>query len=249
AVEYERVRPVLGKLRKDLLDLMRSAGGDNMQLFSETVRSRPQVIQLRRAQWILGVLKNSDRPCLRQEFVEQLDPLGSQGAAGEAHTGRVPFGSAQARNEARFDGVSAGCKYNWNRRRGCPGRVHRDLSPACKQHSHLTSDQVGRECWEPVVVTSGPAIFYRHILAGNESGFFETLTKCNDVVRISVQRPGAEEPDYRQRRLLRERREAGTIVYVYDDPCLRELVAVQFDDNPVPLAYHVGDLRKSRRSS
>src|SRR5215471_14066864 len=69
------------------------------------------------------------------------------------------------------------------------------------------SDQVGRECRQPVVLTSSPPIFYRHILADNKSGFFETLTKCNDMVRISVQRPGTEEPDYRHRRLLRARRE------------------------------------------
>ena len=62
AVEHERVRPGLAKLRKNLLDIVRSAGGDNTQLLSETVRSRLQFGQLCRTQWIFGVLKDGDPP-------------------------------------------------------------------------------------------------------------------------------------------------------------------------------------------
>ena len=57
------------------------------------------------------------------------------------------------------------------------------------------------------ILTLGPAVFDRHVLALDIAGFLQALAKCAQAVRERVRRCAVEKPDHRHRRLLRARRE------------------------------------------
>src|SRR5262249_43532671 len=56
-----------------------------------------------------------------------------------------------------------------------------------------------------IELSVGRAIFDRHVFALGEANVFEALAKPAHPVRDRVRRCGVEEPDHRQRRLLRTR--------------------------------------------
>jgi hypothetical protein len=56
-------------------------------------------------------------------------------------------------------------------------------------------------------MTLRPAVFDTDVLALDETSVFEAFWQCPHSVRVAVGRCGVQESDYRQRRLLRARRE------------------------------------------
>src|SRR5215471_7575451 len=74
-------------------------------------------------------------------------------------------------------------------------------------HGHLSADQVGHQCRQAIVLSLQPVVLDRHVLAFDVAGFIEAFAKPGHVARVGIGRPGSDEPDHRQRRLLRARRE------------------------------------------
>jgi len=56
-------------------------------------------------------------------------------------------------------------------------------------------------------LTLGPKKFDADVAVLDETGFVQSLAECDDLVVQHSRRPGAEEPDHRNRRLLRARAE------------------------------------------
>jgi hypothetical protein len=92
------------------------------------------------------------------------------------------------------DGDRRGCRLGRQRRRGTSG---------CDDHGDLSTNQFGRQRRQSIVLTFGPGIFNRYVLALNIAGVFETLAKCAQLVRDRVRLSGLKEPDHRHRLLLR----------------------------------------------
>src|SRR5262249_14459345 len=114
--------------------------------------------------------------------------------------------SVQAGDEALLDRIEAGREDDRNRR--CCRLGHRgSRNGAYGNHRHLTTNQIGRECGQSIIVTLCPAILDRNVLAFDVAGFLQTLAKGGHVTRVSLWRCAVEEPDHRHRRLLRACRE------------------------------------------
>src|SRR5262249_16767259 len=63
------------------------------------------------------------------------------------------------------------------------------------------------QCRQAIVLSLQPVVLDRHVLAFDVAGFIEAFAKPGHVARVGIGRPGSDEPDHRQRRLLRARRE------------------------------------------
>src|SRR5262245_23214327 len=96
------------------------------------------------------------------------------------------------------DGYRGDCRFGGERSRGT-GR---------RDYLHLAMNQIGYQCRQSVVLPLRPPPFDRYVAALNVTGFAQPLAKCGDGPRVAtLGRTGVDEPDHRQRRLLRARRE------------------------------------------
>src|SRR5262245_53824068 len=96
------------------------------------------------------------------------------------------------------DGYRGDCRFGGERSRGT-GR---------RDYLHLAMNQIGYQCRQSVVLPLRPPPFDRYVAALNVTGFAQPLAKCGDGPRVATLGPtGVDEPDHRQRRLLRARRE------------------------------------------
>src|SRR5262249_48805343 len=69
-------------------------------------------------------------------------------------------------------------------------------------HRHLTAYQVSCEVGQPIILILRPAILDRYILAFDVPAFADALPECGHKTCSVGGRRAAEEPNYRQRRLL-----------------------------------------------
>jgi hypothetical protein len=92
-------------------------------------------------------------------------------------------------------------------RRGCRFGRHRRRRATRDNHGHLTANQIGRQCRQSVVLVVRPEVFGRHVPALDIAGFGKALVERAHTGHNQIRRSGVEEPDHRQRRLLRARRE------------------------------------------
>jgi hypothetical protein len=91
-------------------------------------------------------------------------------------------------------------EHNWNRRgRGLGRECGRGR--ACKNYGRRTTNQLGHQCGEPIILTLRRAEFDRHVLAFDKATLFQTLAKSGYPVGRNLR--ADKEPDHRHRRLLR----------------------------------------------
>jgi hypothetical protein len=62
--------------------------------------------------------------------------------------------------------------------------------------------EIGRQPWKPIGLIVSPAKVDGNVLALDESGLLQPLSKRGDKLRRAGSRCTAEEPDHRHRRLL-----------------------------------------------
>ena len=79
--------------------------------------------------------------------------------------------------------------------------------PVCDNHGHLTTNEIGRQRRQSIVLTVRPAVLDRHILSVDKSSLFQAASERGDDGIVTSSRRVPEEPDHRHRRLLRSRRE------------------------------------------
>jgi hypothetical protein len=69
---------------------------------------------------------------------------------------------------SEHNGNRSGCRLGGEGRRGVSGRGdHRDLA----------ANEIGRELWQSIILTLGPAVFDRHVLALDIADLLQALTK------------------------------------------------------------------------
>jgi hypothetical protein len=138
------------------------------------------------------------------KLAQQLQPLCSQrdGVIGNARD--VAPRSVHAGDQALLDGIATDRENNRDRR-GCRlGRARR--SPKTREdYCDLSTNQIGRQGRQSIQLAIRPAVFDRNILAFDVADFPQASAerrsgRCGGAGR------SAEEPDHRQRRLLRARR-------------------------------------------
>src|SRR5947209_6415750 len=123
----------------------------------------------------------------------------------EADTGDIATRPVEACDEAEFDRVAADReddRYRRSCRLGCNCRGGLGRS----DHCHLTAYQIGCEVGQSIILPLRPAILDRHVPALDMAGLAQALAECSHKVCSVSRRRAAEEPDHRQRRLLRTRR-------------------------------------------
>src|SRR5262249_7880229 len=73
--------------------------------------------------------------------------------------------------------------------------------------AHLTTDQIGRQWRQSIVLTVRPPIFDRHVAAFDITGFAQALVERAHTVHPAIRRCTAKKPNHRHSWLLRARRE------------------------------------------
>jgi hypothetical protein len=110
----------------------------------------------------------------------------------------------EAGDKTELDRVFANHEHNRDCR-GCRlGRKRRSGTSARCNHGDPSANQFGRQGWQPIYLTLGPAVFDHDVLAFDIAGVFQALAKCALLVRqCVVKRSGVEKSDHRHRWLLR----------------------------------------------
>src|SRR5262245_17838284 len=116
-----------------------------------------------------------------------------------AHARRVASWSIEAGDKTQFDRVVSGREYNWNRRGQRLRRLRRGRGGRGDDHD-ITTNQIGRQRRQSVVLVFCPAILDRHVLTLDVAGFLEPKAERGDVRRTPLRRCAVEKSD--QRRLL-----------------------------------------------
>jgi hypothetical protein len=72
---------------------------------------------------------------------------------------------ADAGNQTEFNGVASDSENDRNS--GCRrlGGKCRGFATSCYEHRHAAANQIGRQFWQTIILTLGPAVFNRNILA------------------------------------------------------------------------------------
>src|ERR1700747_1125996 len=82
-----------------------------------------------------------------------------------SHAGEITFWPVQASDESQLDRVAFYPEEDRNRRsRRLCCKCRRSTAGRCN-HAHLTTNQIGGECRQSIVMALGPAVFDRHILS------------------------------------------------------------------------------------
>ncbi len=155
---------------------------------------------------LAGLTSTATRAACGHQLTQQLQPLRRQLNREKIDTCQVAAGLGEARNKTELDRVFADDEDDGDRggRRLCRKRRR---SASRGDHGKRPANQFGRQPRQSIVLVFGPTVYDRHVLALDIAAVFEALAECAQTVRARVRRCGAEEPDHRQRRLLRARGE------------------------------------------
>jgi len=75
----------------------------------------------------------------------------------------------------------------------------------CKDHGHLSTDEIGHHCRQAILLAPYPMVLYGHVLAFGVAGFAKAFAEGGHKTCDGIGRPDVEEPYHRHRRLLRAR--------------------------------------------
>jgi hypothetical protein len=73
-------------------------------------------------------------------------------------------------------------------------------------HVDAPTNQISRQCWQPIVMTFGPPVFNHHIAAFGKTSLTQSGMECRLPAGEGFARTSIEPSDHRHRRLLRPRR-------------------------------------------
>src|SRR6267378_1258604 len=179
-----------------------------MELQSEGARRRLQGSQKALSNTRTGGIdqQSNDGRCGYQ-FAQQLQPLRPHLYVQVRYAGQVAAGPVEAGDKPNLDRVD---RYREDDRNGRSRRLCRKCRRSTagrRNHSHLTVNQVGRQCRQSIILAVRPAIFDRHVLALDISCILQSLAERVQTDRISVRRCAAKKPDHRHSALLSTRGE------------------------------------------
>src|SRR5262245_4963993 len=138
--------------------------------------------------------------------MQQLQPLRTeQAAAEERHPRKVSAGPVETGNETHLHWIVADHKHDRDGRVGNPHRLQRRSIE--DDHRRLAAEQVGGEARQPIRLIVRPALLDSDVASVDEPFLAQAVAKlCHDRRERRSGR-AAQQPDYRQPRLLRARRE------------------------------------------
>ena len=141
-----------------------------------------------------------------KQLVQQFQPLRRYLHVQLGHARDVAARPVKAGDEAELDRVAARFEDDRNGRGRCLCRKRR-RSAGRGNHGHLTTNQIGRHRRQPIILALRPAVFDRHVVAINVTGFAQPFEKGRQLPRVILGGRSVDKPDHRHRRLLRARRE------------------------------------------
>ena len=108
--------------------------------------------------------------------MQELQSLHIQFHVQRGYACEVATRSIEACNEADLNWI--GARYENNGNRGCCsfGRYRR--LGVRDNHSHPTTNQISRQRGQSIILPLRPAVFDRHVLALDPSGFLQALMEC-----------------------------------------------------------------------
>lgn len=111
-----------------------------------------------------------------QQLAQQFQPFRRQLPEKQTHSCDITPWPVETGDKTVLDRVTDRAEGN----RNCPGRgLGRECrrKRTCENDSHLTANHVGRQRRQPIVMTLGPAVISRHILAFDIAGSSESLVE------------------------------------------------------------------------
>jgi hypothetical protein len=152
-----------------------------------------------------GVHEDAEQGSIGYQLVEQLQLFGRQLGLYNGAAGKVPAGAVEAGDMTHCDRVSSAKKDDGNGR-GCCLRRQRCVDAAGQDHGYAAADEIGCERRQTIELVLRIPILHCHVLALDIAGFLQALEKWNGQFLVDlISGLGDEEPDHRQRRLLRLR--------------------------------------------
>src|SRR5262249_56242465 len=121
--------------------------------------------------------------------------------------GNVPARLVEAPDDTCLDWIAAEREHDRDRRSRRLGGNDRRSAADCNDYRDPSGDKIGRQHWQSVILTLGPAEGDMNVLAFDIARVPQSQPKCHLVPSRFARRPAAEEPDHRHGRLLRARRE------------------------------------------
>src|SRR5215831_2263618 len=139
--------------------------------------------------------------------MQKLQPLCSKRHAEIGNAGDVATGPVKVCDEAGLHGVAGGAEHDRDRRRcalGCECRRHAE---GRGDEGDSAANEVGCQFRQAIGVVMRPPELDGQVLALDVAALAQSLAESSHSICERLRRAELEQPDYRQRRLLRARRE------------------------------------------
>ena len=171
------------------------------------VRRRLQVFQGRIGNRAVRIDKDDNIGACGHQLPQQPKALWPQVLGKVVYAGDVSPGSIEAVDETKLYRIGADAEDDGNRASRSLGRERRCRTARSSDDSHLALDELGHQCRYTIELILSPTIFDYNIVAIDETGFAEALTKCRGELGASIGGAVMEKANYWHRRLLRAPRE------------------------------------------
>jgi len=127
------------------------------------------IAQLIRGRQKSRIQQGAEKGSARHELMHEADPLGLQLIGQQSEASRIAAGSVQTLDQTGLDRVAAHSEDDWDR--GCRTLCHDRgiVTTDSHQDGHVTTDKVGRERWQPIVFTMGPAKLESYVATFHEA--------------------------------------------------------------------------------
>src|SRR5262249_24764274 len=182
-------------------------GIDDMELAAEFLR---RFLELRGLESDFGVVwieQQSDDASVGNELKQKLQLLRYNIATEPADAGNVSARLVEAPDDTCLDWIAAEREHDRDRRSRQLGGNDRRSAADCNDYRDPSGHKISPQHWQSVILTVGPTEGDVNVLAFDIARVPQSQPKCHLVPSRFARRPAAEEPDHRQRRLLRARRE------------------------------------------
>src|SRR5262249_10845561 len=156
---------------------------------------------------VVWIEQQSDDASAGNELKQKLRLLRYNIATEPADAGNISARLVEAPDDTCLDWIAAEREHDRDRRSRRLGGNDRRSAADCNDYRDPSGDKIGRQHWQSVILTLGPAEGDMNVLAFDIARVPQSQPKCHLVPSRFARRPAAEEPDHRQRRLLRARRQ------------------------------------------
>jgi len=139
--------------------------------------------------------------------MQESQPLGVHLLAEKIDAGRVAARPCETCDKTTFDRVITDTEYDRDRRRRGFGRVRSPRAAGRDDHGHTTADEVSHQRRQTIILALQPVVLNGYVLTLDVAVFTKPRAERAHTVSGGVGRPGVEERNHRNCRLLRPRGE------------------------------------------